>query len=261
MPGGNLIVEFHGVVRSMAAVAPGWADRAWAQCVTADLGGVEARVLHPEDMLTHLAIHCSAHHRFAMGLRPLLDIALWIEAAGPRLDWTRMTARWNREGGDMWIRLTLALCQELLGVPVPPGISGDGAKPEGFASLYALAREQVLEAHRTLPPTVAKMSADPSLAGRVRWLAYRLTAWYWKGPPGGTRSVFQATTGAFRRMAHDFRYKLPQYVRGLVTGSLLGAEYRRRRELAVGRERLAAMVGKLEGRGMGGRADGRTGGQ
>jgi hypothetical protein len=43
-------------------------------------------------------------------------------------------------------------------------------------------------------------------------------------------------------MAHDLRHKLPQYLAGLADGSLLGAEYRRRQALAVGRERLARLV-------------------
>jgi hypothetical protein len=242
LPGTDLFLEVHSVVQSMTVVAPGWADQAWERCVTARLGGVEVRVLHAEDMLAHLAVHCSEHHRFTMGLRPLLDIALWIEAAGPRLDWPRMAERWNREGGDTWIRLTLALTRELLGAPIPTQFSGDAVRPEGFASLYALAREQVLEAHRTLPPTLAKVSADPSLAGRARWLAYRLTAWYWQGPPGASRSVLQATVEAFRRMAADLRHKLPPYVHGLMSGSLRGEEFRKRKALAIGRDRLAELV-------------------
>jgi hypothetical protein len=240
--GRNLMLEFHGVVQSMAAVAPGWAEEAWKRCVTVDLGGVRARVLHPEDMLAHLAVHCSGHHRFALGLGPVLDVALWSEAAGARLDWVGMEQRWEQEGGGTWIRLTLALTREMLGAPIPEQFAVDRAGLEGFAELYQLAREQVLEAHRTLPPTLAKVSAEVSFAGRIRWLAYRLTAWYWKGPPESRRTAFQATREAFRRMAHDLRHKLPQYLAGLADGSLLGAEYRRRQALAVGRERLARLV-------------------
>ncbi len=248
MTGGSLVLELHGVVQSMATVAPAWADVAWERRVSVCLGGVVAQILDPEDMLTHLAVHCSAHHRFALGLGPLLDIALWIEAAGPRLDWPRMAERWDRDGGATWIRLTLALVRELLGASIPPEFCGDIMAPGCFASLYQLAREQVLEAHRPLPPTLAKVSADPSLAGRARWLAYRLTGWYWKGPPGARRSAREATAEAFRRMAHDLRHKLPPYITGWATGSLRGAELRRRQELAVGRERMAAMVEELEGR-------------
>jgi hypothetical protein len=226
----------------MAADAPGWADEAWKRCITVDLGGVRARVLHPEDMLAHLAVHCSGHHRFALGLGPVLDVALWTEAAGARLDWVGMAERWEREGGATWIRLTLALTREMLGAAIPGQFAVGGAGLEGLDPLLQLAREQVLEAHRTLPPTLAKVSAEESFAGRARWLAYRLTAWYWKGPPGSRRTALQATSEAFRRMAHDLRHKLPPYFTGLVTGSLRGAEYRRRRALAVGRERLARLV-------------------
>ena len=54
------MVELHGVVRSMLAVAPGWAGPAWARAAPRDLGGISASVLHAEDMISHLAVHSSA---------------------------------------------------------------------------------------------------------------------------------------------------------------------------------------------------------
>ena len=247
--GGRLALELHSVVKSMAAVAPAWAGAAWERTVTARLGGVEVRVLHSEDMLTHLAVHCSEHHHFTMGLRPLLDIALWLEARGTELDWSRMAERWQVDGGATWIVLTLALTRELLGASIPATYSGEALAAAGLTPVYQLARNQVLGAHRTLPQqTLAKVSAERSLAGRARWLGYRLTGWYWQGPPGVSRSAREATTEALRRMGHDLRYKLPPYLNGFVTGSLRGAELRRRQEPAVERERLAAMVNEMEGR-------------
>jgi hypothetical protein len=43
-------------------------------------------------------------------------------------------------------------------------------------------------------------------------------------------------------MAHDLRYKIPPYLRGLVSGSLRGEEFRERRGLAAERERMAELV-------------------
>ena len=120
--GTSVVLELHGVVRSMLAVTPGWAAPAWARAAPRDLGGISARVLHAEDMLSHLAVHTSAHHRFEMGLRPLLDIALWLEREGQACDWPGLAARWRRDGGLTWSCLSLVLAKELLAAAVPPGL-------------------------------------------------------------------------------------------------------------------------------------------
>ena len=242
LPGSGLIVELHGTLRSMAAVSPGWEEDAWSRCARADLGGVDVKVPDEGDMLAHLAIHCSAHHRFEFGLSGLLDIALWLEFAADRLSWPTMRERWIRDGCDTWIYLTLTLARELLDARVPEEYFRDGVRPAHLEELRALGRAQVLDAVQTMPPALAKLSTLPSLGARARWLADRLTSWYWAGPEGASRTPGEAMRQAARRMAHDFRYKLPPYLHGLMSGSLRGDEYDSRKALAIGRDRLAELV-------------------
>lgn len=245
-PGTQVVLELHGTVRSMAAAAPAWLEPAWARAAPRDLGGVLARVPHPEDMLTHLAVHASVQHQFAMGLRPLLDIALWLEREGEGLDWSALAERWRQEGCLTWTCLTLALAQELLAAPVPPGFLERAGLPREFAELRELALAQVLEADRTLPPTLAKLATTPTVGGRGRWLLHRLTRWYWEGPPGSDRGPLEVLRGAAARIASDLRTKLPPYLRGWRDGSLRGAEFRRRQALAQGRQRLLELVQRVE---------------
>jgi hypothetical protein len=243
---GEVVLELHGVVQSMTAAAPGWSGDAWSRAVERDLGGVRARVPHPEDMLTHLAMHCSAHHRFEMGLRPLLDIALWLEATAGACDPAALGDQWRRYGCATWNQLTLALVRDLLGADPLPALSDVSAMPHG-AELSELARAQVMDAVLTMPPTLARLAATPTGAGRARWMLHRLTAWYWQGPPGSRRTPLVATRDAFSRMASDLRTKLPAYLRGLRDGSLRGSELRRRQELAIGRRRLGELVAEATG--------------
>ncbi|TFG48619.1 MAG: hypothetical protein E4H38_06200, partial [Gemmatimonadales bacterium] len=242
LPGSGLIVELHGTLQSMAVACPGWEEGAWSRCVVADLGGVNVRVPQAEDMLTHLAIHCSAHHRFEVGLRALLDIALWLEYAAEQLTWPAMQERWKRDGAGTWIYLTLSLAQELLGARVPEEYFRNAERPAHSAELLTLARAQVLDAAKTMPPALTRLSTLPSLGTRVRWLASRLTTWYWSGRADAPRTPFEAVRQAGRRMAHDIRYKIPPYLSGLMSGNLRGEEFRKRRELAAGRERMAELV-------------------
>jgi len=250
--GTSVVVELHGEVRSMAAVAPAWGAVAWERAAPGNLGGITARVLHAEDMLTHLAVHASAHHQFEMGLRPLLDIALWLEREGGACDWSTLAERWRREGCFTWCYLTLALARELLVAAVPAAFLENGGAPEGFEELRELARTQVLDTASTLPPTLARLAATPTADGRGRWLLHRLTAWYWQGPPGVRRGPIEVVREAARRMSSDLLTKLPAYVRGWRDGSLRGEEYRRRQALAVGRRRLVELVERAKGAGRGG---------
>ncbi len=250
--GSSVVVELHGTVRSMAAVAPAWEAGAWGRAAPRNLGGITARVLHAEDMLTHLAVHASAHHHFEMGLRPLLDIALWLEREGGACDWSTLGERWREAGCYTWCYLTVALARELLAAALPAAFIENGGAPEGFAELRALALAQVLDSASSLPPTLARLAATPTAGGRGRWLFHRLTAWYWEGPPGVRRGAVEVVREAARRMSSDLRTKLPAYVRGWRDGSLRGDEYRRRQALALGRRRLAELVERAEGAGRGG---------
>lgn len=244
--GTTVVLELHGEVHSMLAVAPAWSGTAWARATLRDLGGISARVPHAEDMLTHLAVHASAHHHFEMGLRPLLDIALWLEREGAACDWPALAARWRREGCFTWCYLTLSLAKELLAAPVPADLLDVVAPPAEFEELLELARAQVLDSASTLPPTLAKLATTATAGGRGRWLLYRLTAWYWQGPPGIRRTPHQVVQDATRRMSSDVRTKLPTYVRGWRDGSLRGDEFRRRQALALGRQQLAELVSQAE---------------
>ncbi len=242
LPGSGLIVELHGRLQSMTAACPEWEEGAWSRRIRAAVGGVDVQVLDEGDMLSHLAIHCSAHHRFEMGLRALLDIALWLEYAADRLSWPALRERWTRDSADTWIYLTLSLTRELLNARVPAEYFRDSVPPASLDSLLALARAQILDPTRTMPPALTRLSTLPSLGARLRWLANRLTSWYWTGREDTPRTPLEAVRQAGRRMAHDVRHKLPPYVHGLVSGNLRGEEYRRRKALAIGRDRMAELV-------------------
>lgn len=241
----GLVVEVHGVLASLECLSAQWLARAWSRRERRMLGDMQAWVMHPQDMLTHLAIHCSRHHHFDSGLRPLLDIALWLRSDGAAIDWPLLLREWEQEHVAVWALLPIQLASELLGAPVPAEVARRIEQTAGFDRLLETARPLVFGTVLTLPPTMARLvSSTPR--DRLAWVFNRLTTWYWKGPPGSKRSAAQVLSDALRRMGHDLRYKTGPYFRALWQGHFWGADFRRRREVAVGRGRLATLVERIE---------------
>lgn len=78
-----------------------------------------ARALSREDMLLHLCLHLAYQHMFTFGIRPVLDVALFLQKSeAATIDWQQLTQRaidyrWHR---GVWI--TLQLARDLFGAPV-----------------------------------------------------------------------------------------------------------------------------------------------
>lgn len=244
-PGLPGILEVHSELKSLEGLSQEWMQRAWDRRERRTLGDLTACVLHPEDMLTHLSIHCSRFHGFESGLRPLVDIGFWLRAESSRISWTDLLSSWQREHIDGWALLTLSLAHELAGAPVPADVLEAARGLPHFTETHAIARRLILATGATLPPGLAFLVTSTTRR-RAAWLSRRLTAHYWQGPPGTRRTMAAVLRDGTQRIAADVRDKLPEYFRGLVTGTLRGAELRRRTELALDRQRLERLVAAVE---------------
>ncbi|HTG14234.1 MAG TPA: nucleotidyltransferase family protein [Blastocatellia bacterium] len=90
------------------------ADELYARSQLVGLGGVEVRVLSPEDHLRILCVHLLGHGAF----RPLwlCDIAAALESRPASFDWDRCLGG-NRRRAD-WVLCTLGLAHKLLEVKI-----------------------------------------------------------------------------------------------------------------------------------------------
>jgi len=95
------------------------ADALWRRAVEAPLHGVRVLTLSPEDTLLHLAIHRS---RSALKLRFVCDIAELLRRRSATLDWAYIARQAEAAHARTALFSALALAQELLGAPLPPGI-------------------------------------------------------------------------------------------------------------------------------------------
>jgi hypothetical protein len=177
-------------------------DGLWARARPAQIAGVSALALSPEDLLLHLCLHTSYNHgwlQFEAGLRPLVDIGATLWHFGDRIDWDafgRRAVEW-RVQRCAWLTLKLAdylldasVSDEIMCALVPEGVNRtviDGAVMLILGNYYAdltrtlptLGRRWLIKHRQNLskqawlrralwPDAEALGVAYPSLRGRPR---------------------------------------------------------------------------------------------
>jgi hypothetical protein len=125
-------------------------------------------LLAPEDLLLHLCLHESYHHRFDWSaLRGLLDIRTVLERH-PEVDWQVLAERANAWGGGAagFVYATFRLARELLGAPVPDRALELLAHEPADDAIVELAQQNILSPELVLPEPYLEV-ADQS--GIRRW--------------------------------------------------------------------------------------------
>lgn len=240
LPGTPVLVELHGALKSYAALSRERVELVWQRSVVTELGGIRARVQHPEDFLLHLSLHAADQHRFSLGLGPLLDLHLVSTRWHDAFDWPAMVADWARQGISAWMYLVLKLARDMLGAPLPGLLFRAERAPPALEAMEALAINQMWRPHRQLPPALERLYG---VASPGSWLLHRLRAYtardagmpWWRH--GGVMG---------RRIVHDLAIKVPRYIRGWTGGRLRGAELRERAMLARDRRLLGELITKAE---------------
>ena len=162
----KVLLELHDPPHSLAHAMPSAMPALWERRVRADLGGVSAWVLPPEETLMHLSVHLAEHHRFMAALSRLLDITLLLRRAGAGIDWPSFAARCRRYGIAGWVATSLGVARRLLGAPVTDG----SLAAFGIADLDRLcelgAEQAVLKPRAGTNPTSVLMASSPAAAAR-----------------------------------------------------------------------------------------------
>lgn len=138
---GQAVVEVHWTIPPSGLFridAAGLFTRA----VDAEVGGVRALVLCPEDLLLHLCIHASVHHRFGLGLRALFDVSETVKRYGGTLKWEALAERSREWGASRALHLTLLTARDLAGAAVPDRVLADLRPADFDPGLAAWAAEQ-----------------------------------------------------------------------------------------------------------------------
>lgn len=165
---GAAVVEVHWSIERPTSPFRIDLDGLWQRSREATLEGVPVRLLAPEDLLLHLALHLSYHHRFERAaLKGLMDIATVIAAQGSELDWRVMAARANDWGASGYLYVTLRLAEDLLGATVPASLFQRLARQPADEEVVDVARRYILALHAALPSVYLALAKSGSLRHRV----------------------------------------------------------------------------------------------
>ena len=243
-PGTQALIEVHTQLESAEPWFPVPTAEVWEHLEEADWNDLRMAVLDAHEFLFHLVLHLSRGHFFSLGLRPLLDVHLWVELQQRRLDWEWLREECVRRGYRDWMYLTLKIVRDSFSTGIPAEFFHAIGAPRRLEQLERLAYEQIWANHRldsTVPPRLAITFAQPSVGQAVRSLLERIEP----GKPfeGRTIPVLTASKTAarlprFRSLFRDLKVKVPLYLRAWRNGSLAWSSLQQAARLVKGRDEI-----------------------
>jgi hypothetical protein len=113
-------VEIHWTIERPTSPFTIDVDALWRRAQPIVLEGLEVLALSTDDLLLHLCLHTSYHHRFdRSALKGLLDIDAVVMASEGHVDWQRLVRTAQEWGAGSYVYTTLRLAAVILGTPVP----------------------------------------------------------------------------------------------------------------------------------------------
>ncbi len=149
---GAVDVELHWTIERPTSPFRIVPEELWARSREAVWERVRVRLLAPEDLLLHLALHVSYHHRFERAaLKGLADVQAVVRKHAGELDWASVVARANAWGASSFVYATLCLAGRILAVPVPAPVLVELRHDAGDERMVRLAERYILEPPVALP--------------------------------------------------------------------------------------------------------------
>jgi hypothetical protein len=247
-PGTQALIEVHTQLESAEPWFPVPMEKVWEHIEKTDWNDVCIPILDVHEFLFHLVLHLSRGHFFCLGLRPLLDVHLWVELQEKRLDWNWIARECVRRGYSDWMYLTLKMVNDSFATPIPPEFFDQIAVPPKLEQLQTLAYEQIWADHRShslVPPRLAITLSQPSVGRAISSLFRRID-------PGGlsdcpTIPVLKAPESArwlqsLRRILRDLKVRAPIYLQALQNGSLAWSSLERAACLIRGQQEIRSIL-------------------
>ena len=137
-------VEIHWNIAPPSSLFQIDIDGMWERARPAKIANVEVLVLSPEDLILHLCLHASFHHKFRSGIKHICDIPETIQHYKDKIDYKQLISTANEYGISKFIYCTLSLTKKMLGTEIPDDVLNE-LKPDTFdPQLINLAEEMIL---------------------------------------------------------------------------------------------------------------------
>ena len=146
-------------------------DGLWARSRTESLEGAAVQVMSHEDLLLHLVLHASYHHRFdRSAFKGLYDIHAVVVRHRDEIDWKALGERAVEWGASGFLFSTLRLTTELLGTPVPASLVRSLPHEREDEEIIEIARRYILMPGQRLPKVYVKLARSQSVGERANLL-------------------------------------------------------------------------------------------
>jgi len=164
----------------------------WERSRQAVLEETPVRLLSAEDLLLHLCLHASYHHRYDRSpLKGLLDVAAVVTRHEADLDWVALVGRARQWGATRFVYCTLRLAREVLDAPIPvPALEPLG--PESAdEEVIAIARHFIVTPPAELPRAYQELREKRGIRDRLAWLTRNIFL-----PPDRLRRLYGLRPGS-----------------------------------------------------------------
>ena len=119
---GDLSVELHWDIVSPAAPHTIPTNKLWARCRPLRIGTAETRMLGPEHLLLHTALHAAYGHSFHAMLFQLCDIREIVCRFADEIDWDFLLAQIKETSIEWPAYWSFRMAVDLTGATIPPHI-------------------------------------------------------------------------------------------------------------------------------------------
>ncbi|MBC7790172.1 MAG: nucleotidyltransferase family protein [Anaerolineae bacterium] len=164
---GAPVVELHWSIEKPTNPFPIDLDGLWARSRTAALEGAPVRILSPEDLLLHLALHGFYHHRLDhAALKALVDVNTVIAKHESDIDWQGLTERARAWGISGFVYTMFRLTTEILRTPIPPSVFFSLPHQSEDDDVVELGRRYILLPRLDIPKVYVELAKSETFRQR-----------------------------------------------------------------------------------------------
>ncbi|MGI8843809.1 MAG: nucleotidyltransferase domain-containing protein [Gemmatimonadaceae bacterium] len=168
---GAPVVEVHWGVERPTSPFRIDVEGLWERSQSATLDGAPVELLGVEDLLLHLVLHCSYHHRFdRSALKGMADIHAVVLKHESEINWHTVADRAASWGASGFTYTTLRLNSGILGTPVPEFLFRALPHERKDEELVDVVRRYILLPELELPKVYVKLAHSTGVKERATLL-------------------------------------------------------------------------------------------